>query len=155
MVPTSTDPASFQISLVRVKSPSTMKGADLGVIASSEGKCGEQLLTSRLWFLISGYQRVVKCIRTKATPLPLPWQLGSEVGNLPVPTHHFPTGDSRSPCTISSSHPLSHKWLVITPGSSPRMTWGPIPSGNSGHSTVEAINPDQRMVQTNLQLDAS
>lgn len=155
MVPTSADPTSSQISLMRLKSPSTTKGADSGVITSSEWKSGEQLLASHLWFLISGYQRVVKCTRTKATPLPLPWQLGAEVGNLPVPTHYFPTGDSISPCTISSSHPLCHKWLVTMPGSSPRMTCGPIPSGNSAHSTVRAINPNQRMVQSNLQLDAS
>lgn len=64
---------------------------------------------SHLWFPIPGYQRRVKSICTKATPVPLLQHLGSEVGNLPILKHHFPTGDSGPPCTISFSHHLSHK----------------------------------------------
>ncbi|XP_056213072.1 uncharacterized protein LOC130157470 [Falco biarmicus] len=108
-VPTSADPTSSQICLAGLKSPSTMEGGDLGVVTSLGLKAGEQLPASHLWFPIPGYQRGVKCVCTKATPVPLPQQLGAEAGNLPIPRYHFPTGDSRPPCTISSSHLLSHK----------------------------------------------
>lgn len=98
-------PSSSQICLVRFRRPSAMKGGDLGVTTSLGWKAREQLPASHLWFPIPAYQRGMKCVRTKAIPVPLPQQLGSEVGNLP-------TGDSRllAPFPTPISFPTSNLW---------------------------------------------